>query len=150
MLDNSTPAAALVNAGVVHDLVAYFECHSFDETSQGLTDLLQAWISPDEDIVRSNIAIANQVFFVANLSKLIIKIDKVKDIQDLVISDFFDKFSWDYITDLLMEALQAWIYPYDYGTRSMVRVADAVSAFALIGKLVYHIEAIKMEGGLLC
>jgi len=145
-------------------LSKYFASHSFDETSVALSDLLQAWISPDIESTHSNIAIADQVFFVHNLSAFIFKVAAIDLAGQLGIDDtseerifileFFDSFGWDYPTELLMEALQSWLCPDQYGNQSLKRIADVVSTFSMLEKLIRTLEALnakfEMEGGLSC
>lgn len=55
----------------------FFDGSSFDDTETLLSDLLQAYISPDPDSIRSNEQIANTVFAVREIANLLRKLEAV-------------------------------------------------------------------------
>jgi hypothetical protein len=132
----------------------YFEMYSAEESRSELNSLLQAWINSDTEMANSNIEIANKVFFVSNLTSLITKVADLDFHTQLVIDErsetllffceLFDEFGPEYPKELLMQALQSWIYSDDYSGRPLARIADAVTVFSLIGKLVSKLEALLM------
>jgi hypothetical protein len=169
MLRNSQSFAIPVYAGVASNsfkslLSNQFETQSAEETIEMLSVLLQSWISPDAGANPNNLDISNMVFSVTNLNTFILKlaglhfnnhlcIDEKSETR-LLISKFFDSFGFDYPTERLLEALHSWIYFDEYHSIDLKKVADVVSLFGEIGKLVQKLEesnkAFELEGGELC
>jgi hypothetical protein len=131
-------------------LLIYLESHSAEETQELLTDLLQGWVNPERLTGPDNMDIANMVFFVSNLTIMVRKVSAFKGLAGHV-TDLIEALPPEYVEELLNEVLQAWICPCPYTCRSLERIADAVSAFRLLTKLVTKLECIvELEGGMLC
>ncbi len=67
--------AAEVTASINPLLESFFDASSFDDNEALLADILQAYISPDPDAVRSNEQIANTVHAVRAITNLLRKLE---------------------------------------------------------------------------
>ena len=148
------------NSGIMTEVLTnYFEMHPAKETEDSLNDLLQDWICPDTQSERTRMQIANQVFFVYNISAFIRKVAewdfKVQESgkmteRRLFILTFFDQFGYEYPQEVFHEMLQSWILPRSNSNNDPKTVADAVSMFIQLVKLINVCSEILEGGMVLC